>query len=390
MVEHSFSSLLPPVFSALIAMAVVRIASPERWGEVVDVVVVAQLAAHIAAWGNKEHLLRAFSLKPHESGQLWTTSLTTRTVAIGPLAAAAVTIYGLWGQGWSIAVLAPALVWVGAQILAQSHDVLILYHRAFRLQIAAEVSATVVVLGALLWALPDIDAAGILWLLAGTTATKAVALRLLLAARLGDTFGAGLDFGLLRRSAPFLLLGLSGLLGSRVDLYCVAAMLDAREVARYQVLIKMLLYLQALSNLILLPFVRDIYTMGTDDILGLTWRFTALGAGLSAFGVAAVWALMAFAYQLPVGAALIAIGYAYVVQMYLALPLIYALYKDGHERVVLNANIAMVACNLAGNLVLIPRLGLVGALLSTLVVQTCGALWYLGRVVRSLRGQRAP
>ena len=379
-VEHSFSSLLPPIFGALVALSVIRLASAERWGEVVDVFVVAQLAAHIAAWGNKEHLLRAFSVAPDDASRAWATSLRTRAALIAPFAAAALVGYGILGQGWSPAILAPALLWIAGRIVVQSHDVVILYHRLFRAQIAVETTGTAVVLGVLLLTLPDISAAGILWLFAGVEVAKAVALRTLTGDHVSIATGARADPSLLRESAPFLLLGLSGLLGSRVDLYCVAAALDAREVARYQVLINMLLYLQALSNFILLPFVRDVYAMELRAILGLAVRFTAAGAGLSAIGVGAVAALMRYAYRLPLEPELLAIGYLYVVQMYLALPLIYALYKAGRERVVLHSNIGVVAVNLVGNVLLIPRLGLVGALLSTMVVQTAAALLYLWRV----------
>ena len=110
--------------------------------------------------------------------------------------------------------------------------------------------------------------------------------------------------------------------------------------------------------------------------------FLGLGIALSVVGVAAVWAVMRYGYQLPVSLSLLAIGCAYVAQMFFALPLIYGLYKVGSESSVLRVNLAVVTLNAAGNLALIPLFGIEGALLSSFVVQAGAATWYYVAVRR--------
>jgi O-antigen/teichoic acid export membrane protein len=375
-VQHSFSSVLPPVFNVVISMLVIRWRSPELWGAVVDVVVVAQLAAHIIAFGNKEHLLRLFSTDDGDGPAAWASSLRTRTSLLGPAAVVAAVAYGRWGQGWALATVAPCIVWIVGQALLQSLDVAVLFHKRFGRQIAVEVAGTATVLVVLLSSLERLDAPLILWLLATVTTAKAIVLRLWFLDVL-PIQSPQLRPGLLRESMAFFLLGVSGLLGSRVDLYCVAALLPDGEVARYQVLMNMLLYLQALSNLILLPFVREVYGMQLPKIRALSVRFLGLGAVLCAGGVAGVWVVMTHGYQLPISRTLLALGYGYALQMYLALPLVYGLYKAGRERLVLHANVVSVVLNFAGNMVMIPVMGIEGALLSSFVVQATVALVYL-------------
>lgn len=396
--QHSFASLLPPVFNAAISMLVVRVGSPQLWGGVVDVIVIAQLCAHVIAWGNKEHLLREFSqgdsgvksgtdsddgtnsaqsgAQSGSIGGLWLTSLVTRGTLLAPLCLAAALSYGWLGQGWGVDRLLPCAVWIVAQVLLQSLDVAVLFHKRFTRQIVVELLATGLMIAALWTQLPGADVATLLWLLAAATAAKALFLRFWLRADLRASASVSVEPALIRQALPFFLLGVTGLLGSRIDLYCVAAQLPDAEVARYQIVMNMLLYLQALSNLILLPFVREVYGMELVSIRSLAVRFTGLGAALALPGLALVWLAMRIGYQLPISLAFVGLGYVYVVQMFAALPLIYGLYKSGSEAVVLRMNVAMVVLNFAGNLALIPVWGLEGALLSSAAVQTGGAVAY--------------
>ena len=128
--------------------------------------------------------------------------------------------------------------------------------------------------------------------------------------------------------------------------------------------------------------MRELYGLKIGSILSLAGRFFALGTVVTAVGIAAVWAVMHYGYKLPVSDALLWYGYGYVVQIYLGLPLIYGLYKVGRESLVLRVNIAVVVLNFAGNLALIPVMGLEGALLSSFVVQSAASLTYLFAVVR--------
>jgi hypothetical protein len=58
------NSLLLPLLNPLVAFLVVRLASAELWGAFVEPLVIAQFAAHVIGWGNRDYLLRAFSRDP--------------------------------------------------------------------------------------------------------------------------------------------------------------------------------------------------------------------------------------------------------------------------------------------------------------------------------------
>jgi hypothetical protein len=51
---NALNSLAVPLAGPLFSFLVIRLASLDLWGEFVRALIVAQLAAHIAGWGNKD------------------------------------------------------------------------------------------------------------------------------------------------------------------------------------------------------------------------------------------------------------------------------------------------------------------------------------------------
>jgi len=75
---NAANSLLIPLLSPIVSLAVVRLAGAGLWGDLVGVLIVVQLVAHVVAWGNKEYLLRQFSFSPAHAAHAWQSSLATR------------------------------------------------------------------------------------------------------------------------------------------------------------------------------------------------------------------------------------------------------------------------------------------------------------------------
>lgn len=144
-VASTANSLVVPAVSALVSLLVVRLASVERWGAFVNVMIVVQLAAHVVGWGNKEHLLRAFSVTPAHIAEEWQTSLITRLALLAPL----VLLAGL--PGHPARLLALALLWCLGMVLHQSTDVLIVYRKDFVFSIAVELAGVVLLIGLVAW-----------------------------------------------------------------------------------------------------------------------------------------------------------------------------------------------------------------------------------------------
>ena len=400
-VLHSFHSLIAPLLAAAISAWVVRTHSPSLWGAFVDVLLVVQLGAHVLSFGNKELLLRAFALgatqdKPDGAiPQIFQGALATRAaLLLGPVAA----LVGAWGwwRDWPLSWLLLALAWLPAQLLAQSHDVVILYTRRFAAGVAIEITATIATLGSVILMGADLT----IPLLLGAFVSVAWGKALLLSFGMARSTALPSPgnwrswVGLVRPSwlkvaLPFFVMGLTGMLQSRVDLYVITAVRPPHDVGQYQVLINLLIYLQAVANLVVLPFVQELYRLPIAAVRRAARGLAFGGLVFTAPATVLLWLALRWIWHIELSRPLIWVAASYIFVVWLFLPDVYTLYKLGRERTVVWMSAVSAALNLGLNLWLVPRYGLLGALATSAAVQWLGAVVYRVLVRRAVAAANA-
>lgn len=370
-IKNSAYGLLTPLLSSVVSAVVVRVASAELWGQLVNPLILVTFSAHILAWGNKEYLLRGFAQQPGRLAEQWQTSLLTR-LALWPLF-----VLVVLAQGTPPGRAAWLAVWCLALLLAQSYDVLVLYRRDFTAALLIEAGGLVVVLALILAGrtMPGLDR--LIILLALGQAAKAAAY----AGRFGSSVAGRWRGRFDRRyywlALPFFLLGFSGMLNSRIDLYAVTYFRPPAEIARYQVLINLVLYLQALSAFVLQPFLKGLYRLRYSAILKIGGQMALLGALILPPGVLAMALLVRLVYGFAFSADYFLYALLMLLPTYAFIPIIYALYKANRQTLVLGGNILGSLLNLGFNLALLPRVGLVGALMASALTKWLLLLYYL-------------
>jgi O-antigen/teichoic acid export membrane protein len=384
---NAANSLLIPLLSPIVSLAVVRLAGASLWGDFVGVLIVVQLVAHVVAWGNKEYLLRRFSFSPAQAAQAWQSSLVTRLLLFAvPLGVAVVLELSGFASHW----LAPAIAWTLGLVVYQSFDVIVLYKRSFAFSAAVELAGLGLTLAAILQWQARIDLDSLVVLFGVVTWLKAMAV----AIRFRRPFLAGafrrpllsgrFDRRYFAQAFPFFALGLTGLLQSRIDLYTANHFLPRDELAQYQVFMTFVLMLQSVSNFVLAPFVKNIYRAQMRSILDLSPRLLALGVLVVLPGLLAVWAIMDVHYGFDLPSGTFVLGGIAALPIFFYLPMIYALYKVGAQSEVVKINLVGVGVSFALSVALLPRVGLAGAVGAAAAAQCCMAAAYALRN-RSLR-----
>lgn len=381
-VASSANTLLLPLMSPLVSLLVVRLASPELWGAFVGVAIITQLGAHVVGWGNKEYLLRQFSRNPAGLAAAWQTSLLTRLALFAGFGVAA----ALLASTPTLALL--MAVWCLALALDQSYDVVVQYRKAFLFATLVELGS----LGALAAVVAALGAALTLETLVGLFAAAHLLQALALAYRFRRVtlpgMAARFEGGYFRAALPFFLLGLSGLLQSRVDLYTASALLPPPDVAQYQVLTSLLIYVQTIAYFVLAPFARSIYRMREGAIAKLTLRLVLFGLLIVVPALAAIYGALTVLYRFDVAPLLLVVGGVFVLPAFWYLPTIYSFYRENRQGEVLAINVLGAATSLGLSLLLMPRLGLAGGIAAAATAQwTMLGLYAIRR--RSLRGGQA-
>jgi hypothetical protein len=195
-----------------------------------------------------------------------------------------------------------------------------------------------------------------------------------------------LRLGYFGAALPFFVLGLSGLLQSRMDLYVATVLLPSADLGHYQVLIGFLLYLQALANVLLLPFVKSLYRLRAPSVPQLAAHLALIGLAAVPPGVLVLRWLLGVLYGLELPLMAWVWGGLLAWPVYLYLPLLYWLYRLNRPSVVLGVNLLGIAVSAGLSLGLMPRVGMTGGLAAAAAAQwvMLGAYLWLARQWRTV------
>jgi O-antigen/teichoic acid export membrane protein len=364
-VTNSISGLLVPLLNPVVSYLVVRLASIDMWGEFVSLMLVVQLGAHIAGWGNKDYLLREFSLNPARLAANWQTSLFTRLMLLLPAVPIALLTLPV-----PRAIL--VLIWTLALVLDQSFDVLIQYRKDFAYSIGVEVAGLGLLAISIFASGAAIDVDRLIALFSGVNLIKPAAYfiryRRYLVTR-SDRRPGHIEWRYFSLAFSFFLLGLTGLLQSRIDLYTVSAFLSKAELGQYQVFMTFMLYLQSISNFVVGPFVKNIYRLNYRATLSIATKLFVLGALVLLPGLAFVQVVLRVHYRIDLPMMFIVAGGLMAWPIYFYLPTIYALYKAGWQASVVKVNGLGIGVSLITSLILLPRVGMIGAVIGAALAQ---------------------
>lgn len=368
---NSANTLFAPIFNLAISLLVIRLGSAALWGEFVSVLIVINLANHVMFWGNKDYVLREISRAPGSLVKIWQSNLLTRLLLFGvfvvalfllPLPFQRKVLLFLWGFG---------------ALLYQSFDALVIYRRKFLTAFVLETVLAMLLAGFLFLERRSLN---IDILIAGFgVAMFFKALGMLIYFR-NDAFAGFVgkfERTYFQRALPFFLLGLSGMLQSRTDLYCVAYFLADSEVARYQVLINWLIYVQVIASLILQPFLKNIYRLPFAAVKKIAGKLLLAGMLIVAAALPAIYFMLRALYHFEITIPLLLWGGVFVLPIFYYLPTIYVLYKQARQRIVLHINIFGILANLILNLILINPFGITGALVAGALAQVSMLIAYL-------------
>ncbi|MEZ4775413.1 MAG: polysaccharide biosynthesis C-terminal domain-containing protein [Bacteroidia bacterium] len=356
-------NLLIPILNISISLLVIQLGSETLWGGFVNTLIWVSLTLHILSWGNKEYLLRIFSKNPSRIIQVWQENLFTR--GTGLFLAAGIF---LW-QGFPSGTYGWILLWLMTAFIAQSWEVIVLYEKQFGLAIFTELAGFGLIAGGLFRLGGDITLIQIVYLYAISNLLKSAMLTFWFRKTGLAVFQFSLSKKHLSEAFPFFLVGLSGMLNTRIDLYMANAWLTEDKVAVYQVMTSLFIYLQAFSGMITLPFVKNIYRLPSENIARIPYKLGGIGLVLLLAAIPATWWVLNGLYKFDLEAAFYVWGFLLAFPIYWYLPTIYLCYKHQKEGLVLGLNALGIAVNIGLNIYFIPLWDIKGALIASVIAQ---------------------
>jgi O-antigen/teichoic acid export membrane protein len=366
---------LGPLAALLIPWVVMRHGTKALWGEVVSVMIGVQLASHFLRWGSREMLPRVFAERPTAIPAIWTGSVITRLWLVPPVA---IILYFLVSGAAALAI-----VWLLLLFVNNSFEPLAIWRKRFLHSFVIDAAGLAITLTGLFTSMsPTLDRV-LQWVIIGQAA-RTLMLCAVFRSDIPPTPKADARMHL-AEAVPFLLIALSGLLGSRIDLYVMNLTTGREMLAEYQVVQGYFVQLQALAGIIAVPFTRELYRMGKAGVQKATGRLASLGL-LALLPVGVIGQLLftrfyGFDTDWRTSVAGCLVGWP----VFAYTPMVQTLYKHGKETSMVIAGFITAGISAVLTWLLVPRFGITGGLVSAAISQFLMLL-----VVRSIFHRLAP
>ncbi|MBX2873078.1 MAG: hypothetical protein KTR30_13280 [Saprospiraceae bacterium] len=363
-----FAQFAVPVSNIAVSILVIRWFSAGLWGEYVEHLLVVGLALTVVHWGSKDYLSKRFSKAP-------------KSIAVDlqrSILGKAMLLLGVTILFWLIPL--PGLekdlilIWIWARAAWQFFESLNNYRRLFMRIAAVEVLLVLGVISGLFQF--DLQLRFLLSLFVGVDLIKFVLYSLFNRAYLWPWQNLKDWPSFYRDSFPFFLLTLSSLAASRADVYLLSLWEEAQALAQYQIITNFIQYAHLLATAIMLPFLKNLFRLQFDSIQQLERQFIGLGMILGGFLTAGIYFITTFLYQFEMSYTVITLIYLNIVVFYFYFLRIPAGFSFNKMWSVIFVMSLMGGINLILGILIIPTLGMIGGLLSSLSAGILGLLGF--------------
>ncbi len=349
------NTVLKATSGLVVSLFVIHFKSLELWGEFTPLLVAVNFLSILSAFGNKEYLIREFSLHPSTIKQQWNKHLWSR---LPILILASV---GLFFICQDLLIYTICFSWLLLIALHQSFESLNLFFKNFRFTLALEVFCNCLLLSFLLVYGKYLTLLTLLLSYLSVQLLRTVFLLFYHRKLLQKPTVPDISASALKTLIPFFLLGLGGFLIDRADLLCVSYYLSPTEKASYQIISNLSNMGLLLSTMFLIPFTKNIYRLRETSFQTLHKNYGFFGIIFAAFFIVAVSLVGTFIYHLPFMAWLYVAFFMNVAAYTLFLPYMFLFTKLNWQGTAVKLMLISGAFTLTLSILLVPKFKQEGA-----------------------------
>ena len=255
---NGFRSILSPVLGILFSYTIVTFFSKELWGDFVDYLLFFLIVSLISNWGSKTFLMRAFSQNPKNIVTDWQALFMAR-LPICMLCVISVFFF------FEFHLALFMIIWVVSAFVYHSFFSIIFYNREYEKMIAVEMLSFLALLFLVYLQRENLSSFVLVQSYAIHVFVKAL-LAIIFYPLFFNFRSFQFNSKLLWISFPFFLLGISGFLQSKIDIYAYSFYYDGKPLGEYQIISGFFIFSQSMVMLLIFPYVKNIYRMSTKSI----------------------------------------------------------------------------------------------------------------------------
>lgn len=355
-----------PAFNFLIVVFGVKIFGKADWASLINVMLWVLFTTFMFGWGNRDHLLREYSKAPSKMYHTFFSNFLSRCLLL-PFAL-------LLFLFFPTAIAIWAIILVLLTFAYSSLSTLVVYHQKFGAQLLAETIAFSIIFGSLFY-FKNFDLESFL-----KVYTIAIFIKLIvLSVQLKfwkERFSAKISLQEFKSGLPFFILGLSGWLISKIDIYVVDLYLEKSQLAEYQLLITAFLMLQALAAYITIPFTKHVYRVSDEVMQKIKYKLYMVSLPLTVLGGFAIWFVMEYFVELGFSYEYYIVGGLIALPCYFYTLNVMELMKNHRERTIIYISLFSFFATISLIILLIKPYEIFGVLVSAAIAQWIALLAY--------------
>ena len=333
---NGLRSILSPVFGILFSYTIVTFFSKELWGDFVDYLLFFLIVSLISNWGSKTFLMRAFSQNPKNIVTDWQALFMAR-LPICMLCVISVFFF------FEFHLALFMIIWVASAFVYHSFFSIIFYNRDYEKMIAVEMLSFFALLFLVYLQRENLSSFVLVQSYAIHVFVKAL-LAIIFYPLFFNFKSFQFNSKLLWISFPFFLLGISGFLQSKIDIYAYSFYYDGKPLGEYQIISGFFIFSQSMVMLLIFPYVKNIYRMSTKSIDIIRKNSAIYGFALNSIVVVSIYfALLLFDIKL--STIQVILGFMIGYPCYIYTLDIFLLFKTHKEYVVIKTSLICLSIN---------------------------------------------
>ncbi|MEX0291394.1 MAG: hypothetical protein AB3N14_19980 [Flavobacteriaceae bacterium] len=321
---YGVSKSVEPITQLLISYVIIKQNSVDLWGEYVELFLWVNAIAIFSYFGNKNYLLKKFSLAPADSEQLWFTSLISRGLF---LIAASILILSI---PFFSAYKYPLVLWLVLLFFNQSFDVLVLYNKLFRFKISLALSANIVLILGVLTFVKGLSLEHLLYLIIAKNMIMAIGYCLFYPINY-RSLQFRISFQELGNSLPFFLPVLLGTIRTKVDAYYGTIFFSKTLLSKYQIFIGILGMIQLGASFAVNPFLKNFYRISENTVKKITKQYVWIGVLTAIVGVPLLYFVFQTIYGFTFSTHIYAYAFLFISTLFIHILLVNEYYKQHRQ-----------------------------------------------------------
>ena len=348
-----------PVLNFLTLLLGIHFYGKENWGEFINISIWIYFIAFIAKWSGQNFMIKAFSQKPSNIYAVFYSNCIERSVFL--------LLFMFMFFAFPFKLCVASFFLLITIFVYNSFDSLIVYHQKFKTQLFAEIiGLSFIYLSFLFYDFYNLETIIYLFCISFLIRILIVTIRFKLPTR---NIKLKISLQNIITSFPYFLIGFSGWLASKIDIYIISFYFSKKELSEYQLLIACFIMLQAIPAYIILPINKHLFRMTRT-----TTKKIKRNLILSAFPIVFLFTVLIWIFLEQFMHQEFSLPMYFFVALSTIPSFIYSidivqLFRMNKEKAIMKFSFIAVVVNIILMILLIPTMGLLGVIVTICISQ---------------------